>query len=454
MMGSAGRTNRMHVAGHALLLILMVGLLVAGCNSQPTPEAETDDFPDERLENEAIQETDEDLSAIADVHVFHNVNLITMTDNQVMKNQSVVIQDGIITEIGDTERVVVPDEAYLIDGEGKYLMPGLVDMHVHWWHYQGEEILYLANGVTAVQNMWGHPTTLRLRKSVNEGSVLAPRIFTTGPIMDGPDPIWADSLVISTPEEAREAVVSVKEAGYDAVKIYEMLSLEVYREIMKTAVEMDMKVVGHTPRQVGIREVLEQGQHSIEHLSGYTLENFEEEAAMVVENHVWNTPTLAIVNVLKEEEEIQGLAYVPPRTLNLWRNMKREGVFLYNLDIRQSMVGTIHEIGGMLMTGTDANNPYVVPGFSLHDELEYLVGAGLTPFEALRAATYNPAMFLNQSNKWGTVEEGKEADLILLLENPLEDIRNSRTLTGTMIRGKWLSEEWLEEELEKLRYKY
>lgn len=134
--------------------------------------------------------------------------------------------------------------------------------------------------------------------------------------------------------------------------------------------------------------------------------------------------------------------------------MKRMGKYAFDLEKLQYIVRTIHEKGGKLLAGTDANNPFVVPGFSLHSELEYLAGAGLTPYDTLKTATYNPAEFLGQLEKFGTVEEGKEADLILLSKNPLEDIKNTRALEGTMVRGVWLTNEKLQEELEKLKESY
>ncbi|QUH21228.1 amidohydrolase family protein [Alkaliphilus sp. B6464] len=388
------------------------------------------------------------------VVVFQNVNLIMMTRDKVLENQSVVIKDGLIAEIGEFQTVTIPEEAQIIEGEGKYLMPGLVDMHVHQWRYSGEEILYLANGITSIQNMWGLPQDLEMRAAINDRRFLGPRIFTTGPIMDGPNPIWKDSVALETPEEARKAVISVQEDGYDAVKVYERLPVEVYEEIMKTAEEIGIRVVGHVPSEVGIRKALELGQNSIEHLSGYSLENIENEAEMTVGNNVWNTPTLAIIHILKMENEIEGLEYINPEVTRAWRHMKRIGRYAFDLEKRQYIVRTIHEKGGKLLAGTDANNPFVVPGFSLHSELEYLAGAGLTPYEVLKTATYNSAEFLGQLDKFGTVEEGKEADLILLSKNPLEDIKNTRTLEGTMVRGIWLTNERLQGELDKLKESY
>jgi len=144
------------------------------------------------------------LSKKATTVVFQNVNLITMTEDKVLENQSVVVKDGLITEIGEFQTVNIPKDAQIINGEGKYLMPGLVDMHVHLWRYGREEMLYLANGVTTIQNLWGFLDDLKKRDAINDRKIVAPRMFTTGPIMDGPNPIWKDSLVLESPEEARE----------------------------------------------------------------------------------------------------------------------------------------------------------------------------------------------------------------------------------------------------------
>lgn len=422
-------------------------LLLVGCNNhEETRVSESQNTLDHQEDQDA--EPSKDGTTI----VFQNVNLITMTQDKVLENQSVVIQDGLIAKIGKYQTVTFPEDAQIIEGTGKYLMPGLVDMHVHLWRDRGEDNLYLANGITIIQNMWGRPELLNTRRFNNRR--FGPRIFTTGPIMDGPTPIWPGSKVLETPEKAREAVISVQVEGYDAVKVYELLSVEVYEEIMKTADEIGIKVVGHVPRQVGIRKALELGQDSIEHLSGYTMENIENEAEMTAENNVWNTPTLSIFNIYKEENDIEGLEYIDPRKIEMWRRRKPDDEYKNYLEIRQNFIRTIHEKGGKLLAGTDANNPFVVPGFSLHSELEYLADAGLTPYEVLKTATYNPAEFLGQLDKFGTVEEGKEADLILLSKNPLEDIKNTRNIEGTMARGVWLTNERLQQELEKLKESY
>ncbi len=431
------------------LTIVFLGLFLAGCDSQGEPALIEGPPPTTQQTFENIDFSNEPAAV-----VFQNVNLIPMNEELTVKNQSVVIKEGIIAEIGDFETVTIPEGAQIIEGENKYLLPGLVDMHVHLGQKTSQEILYLAHGITGIQNMWGHPEDLEMRQAINERRWLSPRLYTTGPLMDGENPVWKDSMILTTPEEARTAVLKVQQDGYDAVKVYEMLTLEVYEEIMKTAAEIDIPVVGHVPQQVGLRKVLEQGQASIEHLTGFNLEELEEEIGLVAEHQVWNTPTLVIVDIMKEEEEVEGLEYMDPALIRYWKQLKRNGYYQFDLEIRQNMVRRINEKGGRFLAGTDANNPFIVPGFSLHNELQYLTGAGLSPYEALKSATYNPAEFLGQLDRLGTVEKGKEADLILLSENPLEDINNTRSLEGTMIQGIWLSKEMLQNELDKLKESY
>lgn len=432
-----------------VLLVLIVLLFAVGCDGQAKPNTNEEPNPSGPKTFENVELSNEPVTV-----VFQNVNVIPMNKEQVLENQSVVIEEGIISEIGQVDAVTIPENAKIIDGEEKYLLPGLVDMHVHLGWNSEEEMLYLANGVTGIQNMWGRPEDLETREAINARSILGPRLYTTGPLMDGPDPYWEDSMILETAEEARNAVLQVQKDGYDAVKVYEMLSVDVYEEIMKTAKEIGIRVVGHVPQQVGLRKVAELKQDSIEHLSGYNLDNLGEEAMMVAENQVWNTPTFVIMHILKEEEEIEGLEYVNPDMIRYWKHLKQKGHYQFDLEKRQNILREIHEQGGRFLAGTDANNPFIVPGFSLHSELEYFVSAGLTSYEALKTATYNPAEFLGQLDQLGTVEEGKEADLILLSKNPLEDITNTKAIEGTMVQGIWLSNETLETELEKVRERY
>lgn len=436
-----------------IIFFVIISLFLLACSNTDLEASKTDEIVSAPELSENSSPHNSEISETSSITVFHNVNLISMIDDKILENYSVVIVDGIINQVAKAEEISLPENAKIIDGEGKYLMPGLVDMHVHIGIYRYEEVLYLANGVTGIQNMWGRVEDLNTR-AFNERNSVGLRIYTTGPLMDGADPIWKNSTVLENREDARKAVLRVKEQGYDSVKVYEKLSLDVYQEIMETAGEIDIKVVGHVPRNVGLGTVLKLRQNSIEHLSGYSETNIETEAKMTAENNVWNTPTLAIANIIKEESEIEGLEYVHPNIIKGWNDMKLAAnyeLFIDSLDKRQNLVKIIHQAGGRILAGTDANNPFVIPGFSLHDELEYLAGAGLTPYEVLKTATYNPAEFLEQLDKYGTIEEGKFADLILLSENPLEDVRNTKKLEGTMIRGIWFDRESLNEKLENLK---
>lgn len=426
-----------------VFLIVILSIILAGCN------IENENTEENKFLNSQESVTSDEIDIVA----FKNVNIITMIDNKILENRTVLIKDGIISEIGEYENIIIPKDAQIIDGEGKFLMPGLTDMHVHLHRYRAEEPLYLLNGVTSVQNMWGRPEILRAREFNNRRKT-GIRIFTTSPIMDGENPIWQGSLVVDTPEKARDEVIRAKEIGYDSIKVYELLTLDVYEEIIKTARDIGFRVVGHVPREVGIEKAIELGQDSIEHLSGYSETDIENQAFLTAENMVWNTPTLAIIHIVTDENEIEGLEYINPKTIEMWRKITNELNYKIDLKRQQTIVSVIHEKGGKLLAGTDANNPFVVPGFSMHSELRYLVEAGLTPYEALKAATYNPAKFLGMLDKLGTVEVGKEADLILLSKNPFEDINNIKTIEGTMVWGKWMDKNSLLNDLERIKGSY
>lgn len=401
----------------------------------------------------ATEKTVEGTPAVPRITIIDNVNLISMIDDTINEKYTVLVTNGIISAVGPADSIIKPLGAQLIDGTGQYLIPGLVDMHVHYWFSHLEDPLYLANGVTAIQNMWGSQDILRIRL-FNNNRATGLRIFTAGPIMDGPNPIHRHSLVVNNAEEAKLAVLDQQSQGYDAIKVYELLSPETYQAITETAKAMGLRVLGHVPRQLGLSLALSSGQHSIEHLSGYSLANIDIEARMTKDHNVWNTPTLAISHIVRDESTIEGLEYVSPNTIKTWREYKAAmpvEQIVPKLEHQQELVRVLHRQKARLLAGTDANNPFVVPGFSLHSELEYLAGAGLSPYEALKTATFNPAVALGQIDTMGTIEPGKWADMVLLSKNPFEDIRNTRTITGTMLRGIWYGSQALQEQLNRLK---
>jgi len=420
---------------------------------------------------------------------FSNVNVVPMDSERVLENQAVIVRDGIIETIGSSDQIEVPSGALIVDGRGKYLIPGLVDMHVHI-QFEDDMLLWVANGVTSVRNMWGNtgkmlqfgfPDQLDLRKQIDLGALFGPTIYTAGPVMEGSPTFHPLAEVFDTPEAARESVVWQKTQGYDFIKVYDHLSPEAYQAIIEAARENDIPVVGHVPFAVGLDGVLASGQLTIEHLTGYIdpdavkfiipEDQLDEYAVKTHEAHVWNAVTLSEYPKSKETpEEVErlknqpGMSYVSPGT-------KIFTPFLYYMAsqshtyagadysqriaaLNREMIQALHKADAGILLGTDAAQAYHVPGFSIHEELAMLVEAGFSPYEALEAGTRNAAEAMGKSAEFGTVEEGNRADLILLEDNPLDDVGNIQKRVGVMVRGRWLTEMQLQSMLNGLAESY
>lgn len=416
---------------------------------------------------------------------FVGVNVVPMDHERVLENRTVLVRDGRVEEIGKSRRIIVPKNYRVVRGGGRYLMPGLVDVHVHV-EEEDDLLLYAANGVTTVRNMWGntgfkravgYPDQLELRGEVERGEILGPRIFTTGPVMEGEPPSTPIMPVVRTPQEARASVAWQAGKGYDFVKVYDNLSPEVYRAVLDEARKQGMPVVGHVPGKVGLDAALAGGQLTVEHLIGYLDpdaarlavpgEDLESYALRTREAGVYNCPTIGLYQKLVPEGEVDnlergtdGLRYVSPRTRATWRlflpQMREDVTYPGNdypdriEELYKSTTRVLHEHGAIIVAGTDASNPYLVPGFSLHDELENLTEAGLSPYEALQAATTNTAEALGEPRGAGTVAEGMRADLILTQDNPLRDVAKVERPAGVMLGKHWLPEDDLERLLDGL----
>lgn len=428
---------------------------------------------------------------------FVGVNVVPMTPGAgVIPDQTVLVREGRIVRIGPTAEVRVHPGALRIDGAGRYLMPGLADMHVHLEHFQDSRLLalFLANGITTVRNMDGRPYILAWRDSIARGSLLGPTIHTAGPILDGDPPVRDDNTVVRSAEEARAAVREQVAAGYDFIKVYTGLSPEAYRAVLRAAGEAGVPVAGHVPRRVSVQEALAGGQRAIEHLFEYgdlveaedspvrdrwhwsklylampvDPARVEPAARRIAASGVWTVPTVvqadrALVppDSLRSWLAHPGIAYLPPEAPGFWEERARETAGRMDAEDwtmaargrqnRLRLLGALHRAGAKLLVGTDTPNPFVIPGYSLHEELENFMAAGLSPGEALALATREAARFLGELDEWGTLEAGKRADLLLLDGNPLDDIRAVRAPSGVMVRGTWLPAERLREMLQSLR---
>ena len=395
---------------------------------------------------------------------FTDVTVVPMDGARHLANRTVLVRAGRIEAIGPAASLPVPADALVIAGRGRWLMPGLADMHVHL-HDERLLPIFLANGVTTVRNMWGRPDHLALRDRIDAGTLPGPTIVTAGPIYDGEPPVWPDSTVVTDAAAAERLVAAQCAAGYDFVKVYDNLAPAAYHGLVATARGRGVPVAGHVPRAVGLRGVLAAGQASIEHLSGYVsplgrVTPAVEElgprgvAEATAAAGAWNCPTLVLRERMVSVAEAEALLaqpemrFVPAWVRALWdaqtddtiRRAPAEdwGRVRRGNALRTELVRALRDAGARLLLGTDTPNRLVTPGFALHEELRHLVAAGLTPYEALRAGTADAAAFLGEGGVWGTVAPGARADLLLLDGDPLADVAHAARPAGVMARGRWL----------------
>jgi imidazolonepropionase-like amidohydrolase len=422
--------------------------------------------------------------------VITHATVLNPGTSSIQRNQTVVITGDRITSVSDAEKFQLPKNARVIDATGQYLIPGLWDMHVHSafgdWFPGGRDIilpLFIANGVTGVRDMGGDvPVLMEWRKEIASGQIVGPRMVISGPMLDAYLPNgklrFPSSIAVSTPASAVAAVDSLKAQGVDFIKVQSVISHDAYLAAAAEAHKQGLPIVGHVPDKVRIQEVVEAGQKSIEHLMGIfegcsteedkfikgegnlklllttqDQQRCESLIKLLAQNQTWQVPTLAWQRggTFLDQRDLKHDPldkYVPA----YWRDVTwhrftdemmpdllrdplalRQEYFAHNLQ----MVGAMHRAGVPFMAGTDtAPGVYIVPGFSLHDELANFVEAGFTPMEALQTATSNPARFLGMETSFGSVEPGKIADLLLLSANPLEDIRNTRKISIVVANGR------------------
>jgi hypothetical protein len=426
----------------------------------------------------------------ADSLVVAHVTVIDVASGISRPNESVVITGNRIADVGADDKIVVPRGAKVIDAPGRFMIPGLWDMHVHWYNKQSLT-LFIANGVTGIRQMFGNADLLRWREQIARGSLEGPRMVVASPILDGDPPIWPGSVVVHDEAEGRRAVVDAKRSGADFVKVYSLLSRAAYLGIADEAKRQGIPYAGHVPFSISPLEASEAGQRSIEHLMGILLASSNDEEQLrrelaasrtpvisrfraearaldtynstkaaglfetFVKRETWQCPTLTELrgDAYQDDESFRKdprLAFIPRPMRERWNsrmfNRGEQGKAiarrLFQKDLE--LVGAMRHAGVPLLAGTDTGNPFCFPGFSLHDELALLVAAGLTPAEALRAATLDPARFLGLTETLGTVDAGKVADVVLLDGNPLEDIRNTQRIDAVIANGRLYERKALE----------
>lgn len=424
-----------------------------------------------------------------------SVGVIDCTGTGTQPDMTLILTGDRITALGTAKDIAVPAGAQVIDGRGKFLIPGLWDMHAHCFH-RPYLPLFTANGVVGIRVMWGTAEHLKWRKEVADGSRPGPRMVLAGAPVDGPDPVWPGSIAVRTAEDGRKAVRTTKNDGYDFVKVYSLLPEGAYAAVAAEAKEQGIPFGGHVPEAVSAATASDLGQKSIEHLWGVAfacsgkeeeqrkayladlarsgpamliavhnrhlakcLDSYDEAKAAALfarfaRNGTWHVPTLTVLRPKayrgdKRFTQDPRLKYMLPSDRAYWARFVAlpadqfpEPLRVYRKEV--AIVGSLHKAGVNLLAGTDTPGPYCFPGFGLHDELALLVEAGLSPMEALQTATRNPARFLGRDKDFGTVETGKLADLVLLDADPLQDITNTKRVVGVIVGGKLLTREALD----------
>ena len=422
---------------------------------------------------------------------FTNVTVIPMDRERVIADQTVVVRGQRIVAMGPASEVAVPVDAVRIDGRGKYLMPGLGEMHAHIPPGQASDadiekvLAYFAlNGVTTVRGMLGAPRHLAYRDRAARGEVLSPTIYTTGPSFNG--------TTAPTVEAAVRMVTEQKAAGYDLLKIHPGVPREVYDSMAATARRLAIRFVGHVPLDVGLERALRQGQASLDHVDGLiealvrdgsavkptesaffgaNLVDYVDESklpalvALARASGTWIVPTQTLFESMAGPETPEALAqrpemkYWPSRTVAQWvqatattrtqLGMTTEQGQQMN-QLRRRIMKALYQGGVPFLLGSDAPQWWNVPGFSIERELAAMVRAGFTPYQVLEMGTRNVARFFGAEEEFGTVAAGKRADLVLLDGNPLDDVANWKRRAGVVVRGAWHDREEIGRRLDEL----
>jgi imidazolonepropionase-like amidohydrolase len=418
--------------------------------------------------------------AVAEPLAFVNVNVVPMSSETVLEQQTVVVNDGIITVIGPVDDVPIPRDAEVVDGTDRFLMPGLAEMHAHVPSADSANLdrnfsLYVANGVTLIRGMLGQASHLELREQLEDGVVFGPHLVTSGPSLNGRS--------VTGAANAAQLVRDQHNSGYDFIKVHPGLTADEFEAIGNTAMELGMPFAGHVPVAAGIERALQLNMASIDHLDGYfaallpagsdgaggyggffdvlladkiDAERITDIARATAASGTWNVPTEVLIEdrinavPVAELRTRPGMQFMPRETLDRWGAAKEALLAEHDFDpevaalaieLRRRLILELHRAGAGLLLGADSPQVFNVPGYSLHNELGVLVAAGLTPYEALRTGTASVAEFLGSNT--GIVAVGRRADLVLLDANPLVDVRHAQRIHGVALRGVWHSSDAL-----------
>jgi imidazolonepropionase-like amidohydrolase len=418
------------------------------------------------------------------VLVLRGGTLVDVASGKEISDSTIVMRGERIEQIGSGNRAI-PEGAQVIDAKGKWIVPGLIDSHAHADNPDETPFsLYLANGVTTIRNPGGNITVLRLtREQLIRGELIGPRLFFSGPLLDGIPPVWPDmSLLVDTPQRARSAVNFLADQGVDFVKVYNNVKEPELRAIIETAKERGLPVAGHIPRSITMTHAVELGMTRLEHIritgremlsadeadqidplplgrrepllwQRFDLQSEKMQALVqrLAQSQIFLDPTL----VIAEETEVPNPdadkndpnnQYLSPKVVERYVNLKSpiyelpaelQAAGLEAFHKQEKFVGMCNRAGVKIIAGTDGPGiGSLLPGFGLHRELELLVESGMSPLEALRAASLTGAEALGKDDRLGTVEPGKFADMVVLDADPLQEIQNLRKIHLVVQGGK------------------
>ena len=445
------------------------------------------------------------VSAQEPVTAFENVTVVPLDRDGSVANQTVVVRGEKIVSVGPSARAQVPSAATRIDGRGKFLMPGLAEMHAHVVGPQNPNheavnrdimFLYVANGITSIRAMLGAPNQLPLREQLRRGEVLGPTMYVSAPSLNGQS--------APNPDSGAKLVRKHKADGYDFLKIHPGLSLETYDAIARTGKEVGITWAGHVPAAVGMRHAIASGQDGIDHLDGF-LESatppamyerlraggvpfaeyinsvdpskFSSVARELIAENVYNVPTMLVwenlwtqTETAEQMNEREEMKYASRQARTAYMNQKRNGLqgqqnagvtpelAAKYIALRRQALKAMADAGATLMMGTDSPQMFMVPGFAMHREIGIIQQAGLSPQKIYESGAKNVARYvadvLKQDGSFGTIMAGNRADLVLLDANPLQDVANLKRRAGVMVKGRWVSAAEIDKGLADLAAKF
>ena len=410
---------------------------------------------------------------------FTNVTVVPMDSNRVLANHTVIVTNERISAVGPSSATKVPEGAVQVDGRGKFLMPGLGEMHGHIpAPTQPQELienvlfLYVAGGVTTVRGMQGAPGQLDLRARAKSGAIVAPTLYLAGPAFSG--------NAVKTADEAVARVRQQKAEGWDLLKVLTGLSVDTYDAMARTAKEVGVPFGGHVPAAVGVIHALDMGQATFDHLDGYAEhldgrtkpvddKALQDLVARTKNAGAWVVPTMFVWETLEGPVTLESrtslpeLRYLPRAQIDQWtRSLENRlqnpkfnaGEAAHYMKNRVRILRALHTGGAGVLLGSDAPQQFNVPGFSIHREMRSMADAGMSPYEILKSGTANVGAYLKAHADFGTIAINKRADVILVDANPLQNIANVDKRAGVMVRGRWIPQSEIQSRLDRIARAY